>query len=432
MDNVVLIGLDGGASEAKAHAVSCDSLETPTSFTLQPESAARVYRSLPAFTPLPVAEQIAQRDAGLAQLGEYEREQGALFIAAAAEAIIDVARQCAAKRVLVGAGMPGLKTADRRGIAAINNGPRMPDYLDQLESRLTDADLELRAPIAELGSDADYCGLGEQYAADGLFRDVENAYYVGCGTGIADAMKLRGELVPFDDCKSWIQKSWQMPSALGPTFEKLVSASSLNDVYARLKRGTEKRRHGGTEKKRHGGEQADAGGTAVSAVFDDGDATGSLVVDQFPEQAAADGDPLAVAWLDTAALILAELIFERIRTIKNGRADAPHRGETYDALEMNHEYRGIVLERVVIGQRLGQVYGDTRFRNLFTDHVDRYLAGMIAACGDAQLAARTLDSEALRAGRLCASALRAAPALGAAIAAVRAHAARSAAPPPDP
>ncbi len=34
----------------------------------------------------------------------------------------------------IGMGMPGLKTADGRGICVINNGPRMPDFLLQFET----------------------------------------------------------------------------------------------------------------------------------------------------------------------------------------------------------------------------------------------------------------------------------------------------------
>lgn len=423
MRDALLIGIDGGATEVRAHAVECADWHGPSGFSLRPEAAARVYPRRPDFRPLPVAEQLAQRDAGRIERSGPEREQARAWVAAAADAAGEVARKCGAARVLVGIGMPGLKTPDGRGIQVINNGPRIPDYLAELEALLAAGGLTLAAPIAALGSDADYCGLGEEYAADGLFRDVASAYYVGCGTGIADALKLRGRLVPLDAAKSWIQKSWQMPSALGPTFERLVSASSLNRVWLAL-RGPQPRP-----------EPHPPAGAAAGAPGPD-----------FPEQAAVAGDPRAAAWLATAALVLAELIFERLWTVCHGRADAPHRGETYAGLEVAHPYRGTVLERVIIGQRLGLIYADPQYRAVFAEPLERHLAAFCAACGDAELArawAVDRDAEpgdahgvrgprgrggppgpALRPGFLRPSRLRAAPALGAAVAAVRALAGR--------
>jgi hypothetical protein len=416
--DVLLIGVDGGATEAKAHAAACDDLQRPASFQLRPAAAARVYPRLPGLTPVAVPEQLAQRDAGDIRLSDSEIEQGRLWVEAAAHAVVEVAQQCGAKRVLVGMGMPGLKTPDGRGINTINNGPRIPRYLELLESMIAAAGVELASPVAALGSDADYCGLGEEYAADGLFRDVQNAYYLGGGTGIADAMKLRGRLVPFDAAKPWIQKSWQMPSALGPTFEKLVSASSLNRVWGDLNVAA-----GVSPVVDVASAPSPAADVALAprgrrSAPETLHATGP----RYPEVAAVRGDPLAAAWLDTAALVLAELIFERLWTIRNGRPSAPHRGEAYGKLNPDHEYRGVLLDRVIIGQRVGLIYADAQYRAVFAGKLDAYLASFIAASGDAELARIYLNSatSALKSGFVRASRLRAAPALGAAVAAVRA------------
>ena len=373
MAAVLLIGVDGGATEVKAHAVACDDLARASAFALRPESAARVYSQLPEFAPLPVGEQLAQRDSGRTQLSAPEIEQGRLWVAAAAEAIIETAHACAAQRVLVGIGMPGLKTPDSRGICVINNGPRMPEYLTLLERNLAQAGVALASPIAALGSDADYCGLGEEYAAEGLFRDVQNAYYVGGGTGLADALKLRGKLVPFDAAKSWLLKSWQIPSALGPTFEQLVSASALNRVWANWTDVASAPRG-----RRSAPETLHTADTALQ------------LASIYPERAALAGDPRAAAWLDTAALVLAELISERLRTIKLGRACVPHRGDAYGKLNPNHDYRGTLLDRVIIGQRIGLIYADPRYRTVFGDQLDTYLAAWIARGGDAEMAATYL------------------------------------------
>ena len=392
----LLIGVDGGATEIKAHAVNCHESGRSTAFELRPESAARIYPRVAEFTPVPVAEQFGQRDAGNVQLTAAEIEQGRKWVRAAAEAIVEVARACGARRVLVGIGMPGLKTPDGRGIGVINNGPRIPEYLEALEQTLEADGVGLVCPVAALGSDADYCGLGEEHAADGLFRGVTQAYYAGCGTGIADAMKLEGQLVTFDAAKPWMMKAWQIPSALGPTFEKLVSAQSLNRVYCGLlPRAT----------------VSDAGTSATS----------------YPEAAAAAGHATARTWLDTAALVLAELIFERLWTIKNGRADAPHRGEAYARLSPDHAYHGVLLDRVVIGQRLGLIHAAPEYHAVFRDRLDAHLAALLAGCDDAELRRTYLVDQGgaagglvLRPGFVQASRLRAAPALGAAVAAVQA------------
>lgn len=124
--------------------------------------------------------------------------------------------------------------------------------------------------------------------------------------------------------------------------------------------------------------------------------------------------------MNTAALVLAELIFERMETIKNGREEAPHRGEGYLNLDRSHEYRGTLLDRVIVGQRLGQIYADDSVGAAFGENVDAYLAAFIAESGDAEMRARYLEGNRLRPGFVRPSNLRAAPALGAAIAAVHA------------
>ena len=421
----VLIGVDGGATEVKAHAVACDDPDDARSFELRAEAASRKYERFPGFQPVPLTKQLAQRDGGCTGLSAQEDEQGALWIDAAGEAVAEVVERCGVRRALVGMGMPGLKTPDGRGICAINNGPRIPDYLDDLEKDIVAAGVELASPVAALGSDADYCGLGEQYAADGLFRDVVNAYYVGCGTGIADAMKLHGKLVPFDHAKSWIQKSWQIVSALGPTFEKLVSAKSLNRVYADLIGATKRPSDEATKRSEpEARARANGGVTKGTLACASGSEPATM---RYPETAAAAGSPAATAWMATAALVLAELVFERLWTIKNGRADAPHRGDAYAKLDVNHEFRGTLLDRVIIGQRVGEIYGDAAFHDFFGAKADGCLAALIAGSEDTEMCEAYLRYSAgppspaqLKPALVLSSKLRAAPALGAAVAAVRA------------
>jgi hypothetical protein len=105
----------------------------------------------------------------------------------------------------------------------------------------------------------------------------------------------------------------------------------------------------------------------------------------------------------------------------------PDRGAAYAGLDPNHEYRGTLLDRAIIGQRVGQIYGDAAFRGVFGARVNDCLAALIAECGDVDMAGRFLKpagksskAPSLKPGFVQASRLRAAPALGAAVAAVRA------------
>ncbi|MCB9850301.1 MAG: ROK family protein [Phycisphaerales bacterium] len=380
LSGCVLIGVDGGATEVKAHEVGVDRPTNPQRFELRSAHASRVYRTHDDFAPKPVAEQLAERDNPV--LSDGEISQGAEWIESAAAAIAETAVSAGKHRLVVGMGMPGLKTADGRGIAVINNGPRMPKFFAQLEALLVGRGLELAAPLARLGSDADYCGLGEQWAADGTFRDVENAYYVGGGTGVADAMKLHGALVTFDAAREWMQKSWQMSSTQGPTFEQIVSAKSMNRGYR--------------------------------------ESIGQPDSHSFPESDALTGSPEAITWLAKVADALAELIVERIDTVKNGRRAIPERGEAYAKLSADHPYRGTLLDRVVIGQRVGHIYADAKYRAVFGAKVDACIVERITALDDDALAAHCVAFGALKRGFVRGSSLRAAPALGAAVAAVQA------------
>ena len=382
-----LVGIDGGATEVKTHLVRLEGPPSAPLFRLGETSASRKYERVVGFRPVDVAEQLKQR--GDPDLTPAEKEQGRRYVEATAQTIVEVARQAGAERVLIGMGMPGLKTPDGRGIAVINNGPRIPDYLDDLDEALESAGITLVAPVSRLGSDADYCGMGEEYAADGLFRDVQNAYYLGGGTGIADAMKLRGQLVPFDEAKPWIHKAWQIPSCLGPTFEKLASALGLSTAYANLL------------------------GISMATLAKE---------ERYPEAEALRGDVLAESVLEGASLVLAELIFERVNTIKNGRADVPHRGQAYLELRGDHPYRGTLLDRIVIGQRVGNMYDEPQFADAFKKKLDRCLTRLILNSDDAELRKHYLAGDTVRPGIVVASKLREAPAIGAAIDAVRCNA----------
>jgi len=386
-EDVLLIGIDGGATEVKAHEVPVSGSWRNPKFQLGSHSASRKYKMLPDFKPVDVLQQIKERNENATRLTDEEKEQGRAYILSTAEAVKEIAGSIGKKRVLIGMGMPGLKTEDGRGINAINYGARTPDFLDQLEHALQDAGIELLAPVARLGSDADYCGIGEDKAADGQFRRVQDAYYLGGGTGIADAMKLNGELVPFDHTKDWLQKAWQIPCFYGPTFEKFVSAKSMNEAFAHLEKST----------------------------LSDYVAKG-----KFAQVEALKGNPRAKLVMDVLAYLLAELLFERMHTLYAGREDAKYRGAGYLALKTDHPYRGKFFQRLVIGQRIGNIYADKEYRKILRSPLHTHLATMLQEFAPEKMQEAYLKNGRIRTGLIVPSKLREAPAIGAAIDAAQA------------
>ncbi|GAJ18497.1 unnamed protein product, partial [marine sediment metagenome] len=107
-------------------------------------------------------------------------------------------------------------------------------------------------------------------------------------TGTADALKLHGELVSLDDCKSWIAKTWEMCDENGTSMEIYCSANGIQSVYSKLK------------------------GISQSALSEN-----KIYLEQILELAAKD-DKVAIATWQTVSKRLADLLFERITTIYRG------------------------------------------------------------------------------------------------------------------
>ena len=185
----VLIGVDGGASRVRALRV-----EPPaegTRFALAAERAESPHD------------------------GDVQT-----CVVAAAACIAKVAERGGAGRVLFGMGMPGIKTADGRGILKALHGPVAPDFLDRLEARLASIGVELERPCARLDGDGYLCGVGEEHAEEGLFRAVRNAYYVGGGTGVAECLKLDGQVIALE--QAHVRRAWELDAEEG------VSLASIN------------------------------------------------------------------------------------------------------------------------------------------------------------------------------------------------------------
>lgn len=335
-DKILLIGIDGGATKVSAWEILYD--DRHNTFSLGDANATKSYREIegyiPDFKPVDLKIQLSERDAEINILVE-EKQQSAVYVEACALAIGELVQKTGISDILVGIGMPGLKTEDKRGIAVVANGPRMLEYSNKLEKRLQDLNIHLVSPVSHLGSDADYCGIGENYSEDGLFRSAVNAYYLGGGTGVADAMKLDGELLTFDNAKSWIAKTWEMKSAEGLPLEKVTSVSGIQQTYAGF-----------------AGKPVEE--LNVAGIY-------PLQISELAKQ----GEEAAVKTFEVVNRNLSRLIYERIITLYKGWSGLfdfvnPNRPK----LNSVHEHRGKLFDTIIIGQRLGDLFDDVTGREV--------------------------------------------------------------------
>jgi len=385
--DILLIGIDGGATKVSGWVINYQ--EQTKLFQLSDINLQKKYSDYPDFnpgyTPVDIKTQLDEMNKEI-HLTNEEKKQGEVYMKTVADVIIGLLKKFSRKNALIGIGMPGLKTADKRGISALANGPRMPEFSDYIESKISEKNLTLVSPIAHIGSDADYCGLGEEYSADGLFRDVQNAYYLGGGTGVADALKLEGELIPFDQTKSWIAKAWEMQCYTGLSFERYASASGIQFIYSRYSNITVEELN-----------------------------NNHIYPPQILEKALS-GNKAAVDTINDVSIYIATLIYERIITIYSGWSGLfsfvnPARNLT----EKDHKYRGVLLDRIIIGQRLGDLLDDSKQTPLLWSRIIERLSELFNKNSEKRLKKKYLQNGRFRKEFIAISKLREAPVIGAGV-----------------
>lgn len=387
MKNILLIGIDGGATKVSGWVINYQ--EQTQLFQLSDINLQKKYSDYPDFnpgyTPVDIKTQLDEMNKEI-NLTREEKKQGDVYMKTAADVIIGLLKKFPEKKALIGIGMPGLKTADKRGISAIANGPRMPGYSEFIELKIREENLTPGAPIAHLGSDADYCGLGEEYSADGLFKDVRNAYYLGGGTGVADALKLEGKLIPFDQAKGWIAKAWEMLCDKGISFERYASAAGIQFIYSRYSN------------------------IPVEELNNN-----HIYPPQILEKALSD-DKAAVDTINDVSIYIATLIYERITTIYSGWFGLfSFVNPARELTEKDHKYRGVLLDRIIIGQRLGDLLYDSKQTPLLWSRIIERLSELFSKSNDNRLKKKYLQNGRFREDFIAISRLREAPAIGAGV-----------------
>lgn len=340
----LLVGVDGGATAVKACSV------VPAGDGLVAGEDAATFRCDDgARAPVPLDEQRRALAAGHIEPTEDERAWGDAWIDAYVESIASVAARARRADLRVGICAPGLKTADGRGIALVRNGPRIPDFLDRLESRLSRAGLALVAPIPPLLSDGVACGLGEAVHPHGAFRGVRDAYYVGGGTGLAECLLLDGRVIGFDDVASRARKAWELVASSGRTFEDELSMRGLAERWERARTtaraGDARGRPASASTPGFADPRPQPPDVASASRSDARSPVRSAEEARHVEDAAAQGDPAALAVTRGAALALHELVRARAGVFP--------------------------LERVVVGQRLGAWFAREDLREAWIEPARR-------------------------------------------------------------
>jgi len=328
MSSIQIIGIDGGATKVSAWEVE----HSDNTFSLGQAHYADQYVNdnffNSGFSPVNIQKQLAEMNDNTVQLTSSEKDQGEAMVQTFANVIQHIH---SGKPVLLGIGMPGLKTNDKRGIVAMANGPRIPHFCDQLEEQISQMNISLAAPIFQLGSDADYCGIGEEYASSGAFKECQFGYYLGGGTGAADALKCKGEILPLDQTKSWLAKSWEMKTKEGLSLERFASAGGIQFIYS-LKSGI-----------------------SVEKLNRE-----AIYPNQILERAIA-GENTAIETLKDVSHTLAKLLYERIETLFAGwQSPFSFVNPSRAPLESSHPYLGNVFDKFIIGQRLGTLMEESK------------------------------------------------------------------------
>jgi predicted NBD/HSP70 family sugar kinase len=388
--NYSLIGIDGGATKVSGWII--EYFTENDLYVLSGHHSELPYSAIDGhkqnFTPVDIKSQLSQRETENLQISDDEHSQGQTYIEATADVIANLFMVGNKRPLLIGIGMPGLKTPDQRGINAIANGPRMPSYCSTLEDMLQSRGVKILAPIFRLGSDADYCGVGEYYAAEGSFQKTENAYYLGGGTGAADALILKGKLTAFDEVKSWMAKTWEMKNDYDLSFERYASASGLQYIYSR---------------------HSDISVESLNK---------SKIYPPQIAELACKGDLKAKNAFKEIAKYLSILIFDRIVTLHSGSSGIidfvnPNR----DPLKKNHPYLNEKFDKIIIGQRLGDLMSSDSGKEILTNPFINELSDLIAnseTLSD-EVKSYYLKNDTFNPEILSFSKLREAPALGAGI-----------------
>ena len=341
----IIIGIDGGGSKVSAGIIESSDLSTFTFKSLSQQFYNERSEFNSDFSPVAMDIQLNEYNKEEYNITKDEVLQGNAIIESFHNSIINLNIE---KPILMGIGMVGLKTKDLRGIGAIANGPRMPKFCMQLENALNKSNIHLHKPIQYIGSDADNCGIGEEYGKDGLFKDIQNAYYIGGGTGTADALKLKNELIPLDNISSWIAKTWEILNENNISMEQYTSLQGIQSIYSSYSE------------------------IPINRLCDE-----SIYANEIFSRA-VENEQAALLTCADITKYMSILIVERIETVFSGWQNKFELlNPKHSVLDNNHSYKNNLLERIIIGQGLGKLFNLSKNTPLLWDPLHNNIYNMI-------------------------------------------------------
>lgn len=345
----LLLGVDGGASGVRVHVV--ERLATGR-LRLGGRSAEQSWEGWAGFAPVEIERQLSEREgleAGRVAVDEAERSEGHAWVHTLANAVAELTFGLELHGGLrLGVCLPGLKSSDGRGVLVARNGPRIPDFAAELERQLAGRNIPLAATLPPLASDGEASGWGEEHAPQGKMGGVPSAYYLACGTGVAEALKLEGRHLPLDEVRAHLPAPWAIRTERGTMEDRL----SLRELARAL-----------------GGHP-----------------------DEPIEALAHRADRAGRAALGGWASALGAFLGRRVLEI---------------------EAAGVQLDRIVVGQRSGRLLADEHLAECVRNPLHRALETAMRAGQDGGVLVSSYASDLV-----VASTLRAAPAIGAAAAAL--------------
>jgi len=207
------IGVDWGGSGARVRRVGTDPGGEGL-VGIGPDRRIEWPRS--DWRPLPLAEQLR---ADAPSPDERERAEAELRLELLSK---EIHASAAGERFQLAVAAPGLRTADGRGVGVVRNGPRIPRLLDELAERLGTLP-PIRCTDGLAGA------WGERVGRGGGLAGVENGWYLGGGSGIAEGL-VSGGLV--HELPAEFPRPWQLEGPGGTDFEGLLAPSHVNREWA--------------------------------------------------------------------------------------------------------------------------------------------------------------------------------------------------------
>jgi len=222
----IYLGIDGGATKMMAQSIQISDQSKLASYNAFNYEIS--YEQMPGwnnnFQPLHISIQKELKQSKDLKISLNEKQQGKI--------IIDTVQTCYQQALKknqkisgVGLCFPGLKNDDEDGTILLVNGPRIPDFVDQLKKK--------NIPINQIYNDSVCCLIGEIKGLSGSLRDISNGIYIGGGTGIADGLIINGKIADFNKDNN-LKRSWELTLPTGNSVESSLAPKYLINTFNRM------------------------------------------------------------------------------------------------------------------------------------------------------------------------------------------------------